>query len=95
MKRFLFLGLIYTLNILMFLFAKSAGASVVYDRIAEMKMVKTNIAFTLEGHQETLHVHGRGPAVECLKKAATSQEMAGIELDNMGTVKSCKLVVKR
>jgi hypothetical protein len=31
MKRFLVLALIYSLNILMFLFAKSAGASVVVD----------------------------------------------------------------
>ncbi len=66
MKRFLFLGLIYTLNILMFLFAKSAGASVVYDRIAERKMVEKNIAIILEGHR----MYGRSPAVISLKKAA-------------------------
>lgn len=95
MKRFLILALIYTLNIIMFLFAKSAGASVVFDRIAEVKMVKSNIAFTLQGHRETLHVNGRSPAVECLKTAATSHELAGIELDDSGSVKSCKLVVRR
>lgn len=68
MKRFLVLALIYTLNIIMFLFAKSAGAAVVFDRVAEMKMVENNISIILEGHQEALRVHGRSPAVVCLKK---------------------------
>lgn len=63
MKRFLFLGLIYILNILMFLFAKSADASVGPDRTLEVKMVKSNISFTLQGHREIFSVNGRSPAV--------------------------------
>ncbi len=94
MKRFLVIALIYTLNILMFLFAKSAGAAVVFDRISDLKMEKDTIAFTLQDHRETLHV-GRGPAVECLKKAKLSQSTVGIQLNDEGIVTSCKLVSKR
>ncbi len=94
MKRFLSLALIYTLNIIIFLFAKSAGAAVVFDRISDLKMEKESISFTLSDHQETLHV-SRGPAVECLKKAMTTKRTVGIQLNDEGIVTSCKLVSKR
>jgi hypothetical protein len=96
MKKFLVLFLIYSLNIIVFLFAKSAGAAVVFDKISDLRTENGRVAFTLQGHKETIHVNGRSPAIECLKKANSMGSTAGIELDDMsGNLKGCKLVVSR
>ncbi len=52
MKKFLVLFLIYSLNIILFLFAKSAGADVVFDKI------------TPHGYQVNSQMIDRGPAIE-------------------------------
>lgn len=96
MKKFLVLALIYSLNIIVFLFAKSAGAAVVYDTISDLKTESGRVVFKLQGHQEIVHVNGRSPAVECLKKASHSGITAGLKLDDQsGKILGCKLIVSR
>ena len=95
MKKFLVLALIYTLNIMIFLFAKSAGAAVVYDTISDLKTESGRGSFKLQGHQEIVHLNGRSPAVECLKKANRTGAKAGLHFDdNNGIVLGCKLAVR-
>lgn len=91
MKRFLFLALIYSLNILMFLFAKSAGAAVVYDKITDVRGGR----FTLVGHQETVHLNNKS-SLPCLKEASRGNLTAAIELDDVsGRFLNCRLAVSR
>lgn len=94
MKRFLFLGLIYALNIILFLFAKSAGAAVIYDKVTEVSDYRGRMSFTLVGHQESIHTKTR--AIGCLKEAASGKHTVAIELDDKtGEFKNCTIAVSR